>query len=151
MEERELRRAIQDKKMNFISERDATSSYRKEQKLMNLLAAGRADEVDLREEFHFLPENIYDDAVMTYKGDVKQTEYLLVAMVRAVDESALPETDRKELLLMLEGYSAALDTRDTLMIKALWLGVKRALVSCRMCPKEIAAMDELLRLYLVSK
>ena len=72
-------------------------------------------------------------------------------MVRAVDESALPETDRKELLLMLEGYSAALDTRDTLMIKALWLGVKRALVSCRMCPKEIAAMDELLRLYLVSK
>ena len=81
MEERELRRAIQDKKMNFISERDATSSYRKEQKLLNLLAAGRADEVDLREEFHFLPENIYDDAVMTYKGDVKQTEYLMVAVI----------------------------------------------------------------------
>ena len=84
-------------------------------------------------------------------GLQKQTEYLLVAMVRAVDDGSLAEEDRKDLLTMLEGYSAALDTRDTLMIKAVWLGVKRALVSLKMCAKEIAAMDELLRLYLVSK
>ena len=84
-------------------------------------------------------------------GLQKQTEYLLVAMVRAVDEGSLSEEDRKDLLTMLEGYSAALDTRDTLMIKAVWLGVKRALASLKMCAKEIAAMDELLRLYLVSK
>ena len=84
-------------------------------------------------------------------GLQKQTEYLLVAMVRAVDEGSLAEEDRKDLLTMLEGYSAALDTRDTLMIKAVWLGVKRALASLKMCAKEIAAMDELLRLYLVSK
>ena len=84
-------------------------------------------------------------------GLQKQTEYLLVAMVRAVDDGSLSEGDRKDLLTMLEGYSAALDTRDTLMIKAVWLGVKRALASLKMCAKEIAAMDELLRLYLVSK
>lgn len=84
-------------------------------------------------------------------GLQKQTEYLLVAMVRAVDDGFLSEEDRKDLLTMLEGYSAALDTRDTLMIKAVWLGVKRALASLKMCAKEIAAMDELLRLYLVSK
>ena len=84
-------------------------------------------------------------------GLQKQTEYLLVAMVRAVDDGSLSEEDRKDLLTMLEGYSAALDTRDTLMIKAVWLGVKRALASLKMCAKEIAAMDELLRLYLVSK
>ena len=84
-------------------------------------------------------------------GLQKQTEYLLVAMVRAVDDGSLSEEDRKDLLTMLEGYSAALDTRDTLMIKAVWLGVKRALTSLKMCAKEIAAMDELLRLYLVSK
>lgn len=109
--------------------------------LVSLVVDGVKEEAPLVERtVEFAPEGLQ-----------KQTEYLLVAMVRAVDESALPETDRKELLLMLEGYSAALDTRDTLMIKALWLGVKRALISCRMCPKEIAAMDELLRLYLVSK
>lgn len=85
------------------------------------------------------------------EGLQKQTEYLLVAMVRAVDDGSLSEEDRKDLLTMLEGYSAALDTRDTLMIKAVWLGVKRALASLKMCAKEIAAMDELLRLYLVSK
>ena len=84
-------------------------------------------------------------------GLQKQTEYLLVAMVRAVDDGSLSEEDRKDLLTMLEGYSAALDTRDTLMIKAVWLGVKRALASLKMCAKEITAMDELLRLYLVSK
>lgn len=84
-------------------------------------------------------------------GLQKQTEYLLVAMVRAVDDGSLSEEDRKDLLTMLEGYSAALDTRDTLMIKAVWLGVKRVLASLKMCAKEIAAMDELLRLYLVSK
>ena len=84
-------------------------------------------------------------------GLQKQTEYLLVAMVRAVDDGSLSEEDRKDLLTMLEGYSAALDTRDTLMIKAVWLGVKRALASLKMCAKEIAAIDELLRLYLVSK
>ena len=84
-------------------------------------------------------------------GLQKQTEYLLVAMVRAVGDGSLSEEDRKDLLTMLEGYSAALDTRDTLMIKAVWLGVKRALASLKMCAKEIAAMDELLRLYLVSK
>ena len=84
-------------------------------------------------------------------GLQKQTEYLLVAMVRAVDDGSLSEEDRKDLLTMLEGYSTALDTRDTLMIKAVWLGVKRALASLKMCAKEIAAMDELLRLYLVSK
>lgn len=84
-------------------------------------------------------------------GLQKQTEYLLVAMVRAVDEGTLSEEDRKDLLTMLEGYSAALDTRDTLMIKAVWLGIKRVLASLKMCAKEIAAMDELLRLYLVSK
>ena len=84
-------------------------------------------------------------------GLQKQTEYLLVAMVRAVDDGSLSEEDRKDLLTMLEGYSAALDTRDTLMIKAVWLGIKRVLASLKMCAKEIAAMDELLRLYLVSK
>ena len=52
---------------------------------------------------------------------------------------------------MLEGFSAALDARDTLMIKALWLGVRKALSALGLCEKEIASMDELLRLYLVSK
>lgn len=84
-------------------------------------------------------------------GLQEQTEYLLVALVRQVNEASLNETDRKDLLVMLEGFSAALDTRDTLMIKAVWLGVKRALASLKMCAKEIAAVGELLRLYLVSK
>ena len=73
------------------------------------------------------------------------------AQMRAVNEASLNETDRQDLLLMLEGFSAALDTRDTLMIKAVWLGVKKALAALKMCSKEIAAVDELLRLYLVSK
>ena len=81
----------------------------------------------------------------------KQTGSLLVAIVRAVEGSALTDAERDELRVMLEGCSAALDSRDTLMIKAVWLGVRRALAAYKLCPKEIAEMDEILRLYLVSK
>lgn len=84
-------------------------------------------------------------------GLQEQTEYLLVAMVRAVDESRLAENDRKDLLLMLEGFSAALDSRDTLMIKSVWLGIKKTLASFKLCAGEIAKTDELLRLYLLVK
>ena len=109
--------------------------------IVSLVVEGVKEEAPLVERtVEFAPEGLQ-----------KQTEYLLVAMVRAVDDGSLAEEDRKDLLTMLEGYSAALDTRDTLMIKAVWLGVKRALASLKMCAKEIAAMDELLRLYLVSK
>ena len=109
--------------------------------IVSLVVEGVKEEAPLVERtVEFAPEGLQ-----------KQTEYLLVAMVRAVDDGSLSEEDRKDLLTMLEGYSAALDTRDTLMIKAVWLGVKRALASLKMCAKEIAAMDELLRLYLVSK
>ena len=85
------------------------------------------------------------------EGLQKQAEYLLVSMVRAVDASSVSEADRKDLLLLLEGYSAALDSRDTLMIKALWVGVKRALSSLGMCSKEVVSMEDLLRLYLIAK
>lgn len=109
--------------------------------IVSLVVEGVKEEAPLVERtVEFAPEGLQ-----------KQTEYLLVAMVRAVDDGSLSEEDRKDLLTMLEGYSAALDTRDTLMIKAVWLGVKRVLASLKMCAKEIAAMDELLRLYLVSK
>lgn len=84
-------------------------------------------------------------------GLQEQTEYLLVSLVRAVNEASVAESDRSELLVMLEGFSAALDSRDVLMIKAVWYGVKRTLASLKMCAKEISAVDELLRLYLVSK
>lgn len=84
-------------------------------------------------------------------GLQEQTEYLLVAFVKAVNAASLPDGERQDLLLMLEGFSAALDTRDTLMIRAVWLGIKKALTARKMCAKEIASTDELLRLYLVSK
>lgn len=74
-----------------------------------------------------------------------------MAFVRAVNEARITESERADLLVMLEGFSAALDSRDTLMIKAVWLGVKKALASHGLSAKEIASADELLRLYLVAK
>lgn len=86
-----------------------------------------------------------------HDGLQQQTEHLLVAFVRAVNEARITESERADLLVMLEGFSAALDSRDTLMIKAVWLGVKKALASQGLSAKEIASADELLRLYLVAK
>lgn len=86
-----------------------------------------------------------------HDGLQEQAEYLLVALVRGVNEGKMSETDRGELLTMLEGFSAALDSRDILMIKAVWLGIKRSLAAYKLCADEIVKTDELLRLYLVSK
>lgn len=84
-------------------------------------------------------------------GLQQHTEYLLVNMVNAVREAKLDEEIRAEFLLMLEGFAAALDTRDTLMIKSIWLGLKRALAAQKLCARETEKVDEALRLYIVAK
>ena len=61
------------------------------------------------------------------------------------------EDERKEFAVMLEGFSVALDSRDSLMIRAIWLGLRRALADEKLCLKDIEKVDESLRLYLVSK
>lgn len=80
----------------------------------------------------------------------QQTEYLLIAMANTVQESSLQEDERGDLSVMLEGFAAALDSRDALMIKAIWLGLKKALVSNKLCLKEVEKVNEALRLYLVA-
>ena len=54
-------------------------------------------------------------------------------------------------MVMLEGFAAALDARDSLMIKAIWLGLRKALTAQRLCKKEVEKVDEVLRMYLVTK
>ncbi len=80
-----------------------------------------------------------------------QAEYLLVAFVKRVRESNMSEVAREEYLVMLEGLAAALDTRDTLIIKAIWLGIKRTFSADGFCKKEAEAMDDLLKMYLITK
>ncbi len=84
-------------------------------------------------------------------GLQQQTAHLLVAMMNAVREAAMDTDERAELTVMLEGLAAALDARDTLMIKAVWLGLRFRLASKKLCKKEVAALDDALRLYLVQK
>lgn len=80
-----------------------------------------------------------------------QTEYLLVNMVNAVQEAQLEDGERADFMLMIEGFAAALDTRDMLMIKAIWTGLKKALTAAKLCKNEVASVDEVLRLYLIAK
>ncbi len=84
-------------------------------------------------------------------GLQQQTEYLLVSMVKAVQEAHLLDEERAELNLMLEGFAATLDTRDSLMLKCVWLGLKNLLVSRKLCQKEIEKVDEAMKLYLIVK
>ncbi len=81
-------------------------------------------------------------------GLQQQTEYLIVNIYDAV--SALASEQREPLSVMVEGFAAALDARDSLMIRAVWYGLKGALDSAKICKKEIAQIDETLRLYLLS-
>jgi len=74
----------------------------------------------------------------------------LISIKEAVNLKTSDE-ERPYFLIMVDGLSAALDSKDTLMIRAIWAGLKLALKSEKICKEEILAIDELLRLYIVNK
>lgn len=78
-----------------------------------------------------------------------QTEHHLINMMNAVNDIA--PADRGELPMMIEGLAAALDSRDTLMIKCIWQGLRLMLAERKLCAKDVREMDELMRLYLIAK
>jgi len=107
---------------------------------------------------NFVVEGIKEEAPeishqveFAHSGLNGQVEYLLVNMAKEVQAADIDEELRKELAMMLEGFSVALDSRDSLMIKAIWAGLRRALADERLATGEIEKTDEALRLYLVSK
>lgn len=97
------------------------------------------------------PEIVERTVEFASNGLSQQTEYLIVNMYEAVQTASIDDDRRADLLLMIEGFAAALDARDTLMIRAVWLGLKGALDEVDLCRKEILEIDETLRLFLVAK
>ncbi len=104
--------------------------------------------VDGIEPEHKVVERTVDFAP---SGLQQQTEYLVVSISDTVRSVNIDEDDRRKLTVMIEGFAAALDSRDSLMIRAIWLGLKGALEAHKLCKKEVVGVDEALRLYLVSK
>ena len=84
-------------------------------------------------------------------GIQQQTEHLIRDAYYAISTANIDDNTRKNLLVMLEGFAAALDARDTLIIRAIWIGLKGALDAARLCKKEVVQIDDVLRQYLVSK
>jgi len=85
------------------------------------------------------------------EGLHQQTEYLLVNMVKSVQESQLSQEERDDFSIMLEGFASALDSRDSLMIKSIWIGLSKALNSKNLCQTDVDKVNETLKLYLVIK
>ena len=79
MEERELKKHIQEKKMNFLSDRDATASYHKEQKWLKLLAQGGWRSWNIRKIP--LARKILYGRGADLSGRPQQMEYNLVACI----------------------------------------------------------------------
>lgn len=96
------------------------------------------------------PVAIEREVDFAHEGLSQQTEYLIVNMYNTVRECGLDSTESENFCVMIEGFAAALDARDSLMIRAIWLGLKWALQHKKLCAKEIAEIDEQLRIYLVS-
>ena len=109
--------------------------------IVDFAVNGTGDEpVAIEREVDFAPD-----------GLSQQTEYLIVNMYNTVRECGLSNEERENFLVMIEGFAAALDARDSLMIRAIWLGLRGALLREMLCSKEVAEIDQQLRLYLVSK
>ena len=108
--------------------------------LVNVVVGGGVDVPDAVERVvEFAPS-----------GLTQRAEYLVVGIYEAVASENFDEEAREELKVMTEGFAAALDSRDSLMIRAIWLGLRRALDSVGICKKETSQIDEVLRLYLMS-
>ena len=84
-------------------------------------------------------------------GMGEQVKNILVAIVKGVNECQASADTRAELLLMLEGFAAALDNRDVLMIKAIWIGLKKYLGMVKICAREIEQTETVLSMYLSTK
>ena len=84
-------------------------------------------------------------------GIYEQTESIIVHMIDEITESNLSESEKDDCFLMLEGLAAALDTRDILMIRAIWCGLKKELEKNNLCKVQIGRMEEQMKLYLVLK
>ena len=98
------------------------------------------DPVEIDRTVEFAPSGLH-----------QHTEYLLIAMAKAVQEAEMSPEQREEFSIMLEGFASALDARDALMTKAIWFGLKRSLAPQKLCAKEIEKINEALRLYLMIK
>lgn len=93
--------------------------------------------------------NIKRVAELAPNGLRPQTEHHLISMMNAVKDIA-PDS-RGDLPMMIEGLAAALDSRDSLMIKCIWQGLRLMLNDRKLCSKDVREMDELMRLYLIAK
>ena len=97
------------------------------------------------------PKSVERTVEFASSGLHQQTEYLLVNIYNTVQDAEITLDERADYMVMLEGFAAALDARDSLMIKAIWLGLRKALTAQRLCKKEVEKVDEVLRMYLVTK
>jgi len=107
---------------------------------------------------NFVVEGVEEDAPAISRsvdfapsGLMQHVEYLVVNLAKAIKAANIDEDLREELNVMLEGFTASLDARDSLLIKAVWLGLRRALADENLCIQDIEKVDEALRLYLISK
>lgn len=84
-------------------------------------------------------------------GLAEQMQSLLVNLVKGVNEAQIDENVRTDFLVQLEGFAAALDSRDALITRAVWIGLKKCLTASKLCLRELEKTEELLKLYLVVK
>lgn len=82
------------------------------------------------------PKSVERTVEFASSGLHQQTEYLLVNIYNTVQDAEITLDERADYMVMLEGFAAALDARDSLMIKAIWLGLRKALTAQRLCKKK---------------
>ncbi|HKL94538.1 MAG TPA: hypothetical protein VJZ69_04570 [Clostridia bacterium] len=111
--------------------------------MLSLIENGDSDE--------FAPSAIKQEVEFANDGIQNQTEYLIITILEKIKVASITDSERADMLVMMEGFAAAIDNRDSLMIRAIWLGLKKNLISHKICQAEIAKLEDALRLYLVIK
>ena len=84
------------------------------------------------------------------EGIRQQLAYYVDKLTQNLRETTrLGKVSRNEYTRMMEGFTIAMETRDTKLIKAMWTAIRRCLAYDGLFEKLVGQIDEVLKLYMV--
>ncbi|HRR90331.1 MAG TPA: hypothetical protein P5161_06105 [Eubacteriales bacterium] len=86
-------------------------------------------------------------AVAVSQGIAEQSKYIISVITETVKGASLEAAEREECQTVIDGFSLAVDTRDPILLKVVWIGLKNTMTKFRLCHKQIKELETLLNAY----
>lgn len=79
------------------------------------------------------------------EGVTEQANFVVLNMVDVIRGASLEDAERAECMTVLEGFALAVDMRDSVLLKTVWIGLKNTLARYRLCAKQLKELEKILK------